>query len=455
MTARMQQPISFTSMAGDALTVLVAVTTPFIIRFVGDLPISEILILGLVFPLFVVYRKRALRSDATRLYMLFGLWLAGQMLTDVYRQTKQVDWMLGDALIVFFAIDTIFFVMLLSGNTRRKFLFLLAYGLGSIAQVRFFPVQMNIDSLWKFGYSTGVNLLLILASCIFYARKLYLPVLGLCGFAVALNLFFNFRSMVLTPLLAIALVVPVLPEYVGPWKVLPPVGSKRRLAVLVALALAVGVGAASLVKGLYLAGVFGDEARAKTEQQSKIRGGLLIGGRPEILVSSRAVMDSPILGHGSRAKDFKYIEMLVDVLSAQGMVTSLEDEESGYQGIIPSHSHLMGAWVWAGIVGAVFWGYYLALVLRAMYVLAMKPSALAPVYMFLLVTLAWDIVFSPFGSTRRLTEGMLTVVVLDLLKESGSLAGARQWLPTRTWKRHAFQGQRPIPRPTRGVSQPG
>ena len=91
----------------------------------------------------------------------------------------------------------------------------------------------------------------------------------------------------------------------------------------------------------------------------------MLGGRPEILVSSRAVLDSPILGHGSWAKDFKYNEMLNDLLIEQGKRENyLQDLDPDWRGLIPVHSHLMGAWVWAGILGAIFWAYIFWLVIK-------------------------------------------------------------------------------------------
>jgi len=79
--------------------------------------------------------------------------------------------------------------------------------------------------------------------------------------------------------------------------------------------------------------------------------GLIVGGRSEILVSAQAIMDSPILGHGSWAKNEEYAAMLNYLRESMGYVAQGKHES----GLIPTHSHIFGAWVEAGILGAVFW----------------------------------------------------------------------------------------------------
>src|SRR5206468_4091362 len=115
----------------------------------------------------------------------------------------------------------------------------------------------------------------------------------------------------------------------------------------------------------------------------------LLGGRPEIQVSLEAVKDSPILGYGSWAQDRKFVEMLFDIEVEQGVyeVSDLAEFENNF---IPTHSHLMGAWVWAGILGASFWFYILWLTGRATVRVAVTRPPLAPVYAYLVVTTFWQ-----------------------------------------------------------------
>jgi hypothetical protein len=54
-------------------------------------------------------------------------------------------------------------------------------------------------------------------------------------------------------------------------------------------------------------GWLGDEAREKYLIQSSGDMGILLGGRTQILASAQAIIDSPVIGHGSRAKDSKLL----------------------------------------------------------------------------------------------------------------------------------------------------
>lgn len=396
--------------------------------------------LALVVPIFVMYHNRALRADLRILYGLQILWLFGQILTDIYRQTPQIDWLRGNAGIVFFIMDLIFIAMLMAGNEKRKILFIASYAIGSIISTRLFPTAFSVNYPWKFGYANGVNLLCLLSAGYFYNKKKYSVVLLILLGISAVNLADNFRSPVLLMLVTIALTIPVVPEYVGPWRVLPPQGSRMRLFVLITLALSAGLIAAALVKTMASAGYLGEEAQQKNEVQTHVKGGLLIGGRPEIVVSSRAVLDSPILGHGSWARDYRYIEVLHDVMRSYGLeqqqdVDSMEEDT---QGIIPTHSHLMEAWVYAGIAGAVFWFYLLWYALKLISQLPLKQPPFAPLFMFLCIDNVWAILFSPFGSTRRIMESFLIIMTFDLLRNFNVQAGFRLPFRQDTWRRGQF-----------------
>jgi hypothetical protein len=63
----------------------------------------------------------------------------------------------------------------------------------------------------------------------------------------------------------------------------------------------------------------------------------------------------------------------------------------------------------------VFWVYVLILDIKAISRAANLRTLLTPTYIWLLVTFAWAILFSPLGSTNRLPEAFNVVVICDLL----------------------------------------
>ena len=410
----------FASQAADVLALILGLTTSFTVRFVGDLPIAEAILIPILPILIVVHGKRGLRPAMRPTIVLLGLWLFGQILTDIYRGMPAPKWMRGDAAIVFFAMDLIGLVILLSNNQRRKVIFFIGSAVGSILFTRFLPSEFALAYPWKFGYAYGTITLVVLISCYFYSRRLYaIGALLILGVA-AVNLLENYRGPVLGLLVAIVLVFPVIPERLGRTRILPRAGTTMRVVVLAGFALGAGWVAGRLVRYVTTAGLIGEEAQAKNENQAKA--GFLLGGRPEILVSARAVADSPILGHGSWAQEYKYVEMLYDMEMEYDIDIDLQDLERASLGLIPSHSHLMGSWVSAGILGALFWSYILWISFKAIVRVATLLPALAPLYAYLVPGMVWVVLFSPFGLNARLQDALALVIIFDLLETQPSVA---------------------------------
>jgi hypothetical protein len=407
------------SLGADALTMAIGLAVCASVKLIGTIPGSEIVMIP-VLPILLIVRFRKITQGKLKyLFLLLGLWLFGQVITDIYRGTAFVDWARSDSAIVFMAMDLAGLAALVSGSERRKGIFIFSFAIGTLLATRISPSYFFPDYPWKFGYAPGVNLLATLVSCWFFARRRYtvvaLLLLGIAG----VNLFFDFRSPVLCLLVTIGMIVPVIPERIGRLRILPSQGTGLRLAVLILIVLATGACAKLVLTGLAASGVLGEDARQKNEVQENSTLGLLLGGRPEIFVSSVAVFDSPILGHGSYPKGLEYIEMYRDLLVETGIHEDMFDERNEAEvGMIPSHSHLMQAWVFAGVLGAVFWGYALVLIMRGIVRATVLRPTLSPAYCYLCVSVTWDILFSPFGYTSRIAEAFLLVVVCDLVNSA-------------------------------------
>ena len=235
-------------------------------------------------------------------------------------------------------------------------LFIPGVALSSILKARYMPDPAAVDFPWKFGYAWGAILCTLLLSSFFYSRRRYL-IAGLCVLGLILvNLLLNFRSPVLDLLVMIALVFPVIPEHISRLTILPRAGSTMRVVVLAALAMGAGALSNTAIHVVTKAGLLSEDAEAKNEEQSRA-GNLLLGGRPEFVVGLRAALDSPLIGHGSWATDYKYLEMLADMQEETGVNFNIDPVEDQSGGMIPGHSAIITAWVWAGIPGLVFWVY--------------------------------------------------------------------------------------------------
>ncbi len=164
-------------------------------------------------------------------------------------------------------------------------------------------------------------------------------------------------------------------------------------------------------------GLLGGRAQQQYEAQ-KSNLGVIVSGRPEIIVSTRAIRDSPIVGHGSWAMDPKYVVALQEELKKSGF-----QRTAASGGLIPTHSHLFGAWVEAGILGAVFWLWALALVASILPRLHRLADGRVPLVAFLAALFFWAVLFSPFGAEGRLMMPFYLIVFLlarkDILAKSG------------------------------------
>jgi hypothetical protein len=400
---------------------------PLYVHAGGDIQIAELVFPLILSFLLVVRRRELLKPTITPILLLLGLWLAGQVLTDLYRQTGLLNWLRGDANIVVLGLDILVLLGLLGKSESRKALFIVGFALGTILAVKIEPTRMQNTDPWKFGYAPGLALLLLVICGHFFRRRNYFAIVVVVLCISAVNLVENFRSMVFFLLITVALTVPLIPERVGRLRLLPAPGTSARILVMAGLALGTGGLAFGIIELATISGIMGQEQQAKNQEQSQAVGGMLIGGRPEILVSSQAILDSPILGHGSWAREPAYIEMLWDIKAKYGIgydPAAFVDESSG---MIPTHSFLFGAWVSAGIAGAVFWFYLLSIVMKSIVKLSMLRPTFMPLYAYLLVLEFWNILFSPFGATERIVTALLVVIMVDLL-ESAMPAAATQRL---------------------------
>ena len=428
---------SMLALAGDFFILFFGITCSFSVHLVGQLPIAEILAIPTLPFLLLTRTKEIFRPGLRTVYVLLLLWLIGQVVTDAVRRTATVDWMGADAAILFFGMDIMLLAALISNSDRRKVLFFLGFGVGVILGTRFEPTGWAPDYPWKFGYGPGVILLVVLLSCFFYKRRVYPVVILLYVGLILVNLLANYRSPILFLIVSAILVIPVIPERIGRLQLLPRNGRAARVALLSVLGLAGGWAAQAAVSWATNRGLAGEEARQKNLGQMESKGGLLLGGRPEIFISVIAVKDSPLIGHGAHAKDYKYRDILADINEERNLPDDPEFDEELFQGVIPTHSHLIGGWVAAGILGSLVWFYLFWIALKGLVETVAQRPPLAPLYSYLLIMLVFDTWFSPFGSTERAREAGLIIIMFDLLAQ-----GAVQLKPMERFRRLRWQRRR-------------
>ena len=398
----------------DGAALLLGVISFWHVHIVGELYVVELL--SIILFLLLWPKKNFLLFQKPVRYFLFlgSLWLLSQIVTDLYRGTPWEDLARGWAAIGMFFLLFSTVLMLVSNDVRRAYLLLFGTAIGEILQQFLQPSIYFEAEPWKFGFGSPLALLLLSFLGWRYWRKRNFPlhalllIIAFGGFSMLLNARSLGGFMILTGLLV--------------WFRFTVWGrflTRRRPSLRQVLGfMLIGLLSAFVVIRAYefavTHGWLGEKALAKYEMQATGKLGLIIGGRVELIPAVFAVMDSPILGHGSWAKDPRYRDYLWLLLNlGYGRTEAQIEYAIEHSDLIPTHSHILQAWVWAGFLGAVFWAYVLILIVRVLYRSYWTPSPLFVLLVFLGLHGIWDIFFSPFGSSARFSWALTLTILIS------------------------------------------
>jgi hypothetical protein len=380
------------------------------VKVVGILNGSDVLVMIAFLYLTFSSKLKISSPHAKRFLKLCSLWFVSQCITDVVRRTAFEDMARGLSNIgITLAAFMVIFTLLYQDGRR-----LLIYGwgivIGTLLTYFINPDPFALDDPWKFGFSLPVTLALVLLASSARGRGEWAPMLVIA--TGLMNIVLGARSMG-----AFCIISAI---YAAMRKILlrrAAVGKKFSAgamffsgAMLISMIICIGW----LYQQAASTGMLGNDAREKYEAQASGRYGLLLGGRTEMLGYLPAIYDSPILGHGSWAKDPKYFILQHETLAILGYKNAdAMSIESIQAGLIPTHSYLFGAWVDAGILGAVVWIWAFGFSARTLF--RLKPSITIPSLLvsFCGFQLLWSILFSPFGAEVRVIASYYLVVLMS------------------------------------------
>lgn len=400
----------------DACVFTLGVAGAYSANIVGSLPGDEILLFPLLPVLLLAKGSRAFNRRYLLYYILTGAWLLGTLIADIYAESPTISRMKGTARVVFFLLDFTALAILINDRTRRLIIFAMSIAIVQLIGSWQFTSEFLLQ--WKFGISQAVAIVALVASSRFYARRRYSICFLISLVLAGLNLVYGFRSQLLVVLVSAVLILPLFDQA----RILHS-GSRSPTKVFVLLALAGGAAYAANAAIKYAAkgGLFDESTQVKFESQESGDYGVLVGGRPETLVAIRAIIDNPIIGHGSFPYGPQYLQMEQDIRYEHGYSDTDEPEAVEFQ-VIPTHSHLTMAWVESGILGGVCWIYIFVIAVRAIVGLSTSRPNLAPLYCYLLVGFLWDILYSPFGSVNRIWGAFYILLSYNILKNSAAEA---------------------------------
>ncbi len=394
----------------DVLVFLIPCLQFIRINLVGVLNGADVMFL-LTF-IYLAFRGRiriASRTGKT-FVVLCSLWLLSQCVTDFVRHTAFADYARGWSNIGFTIVNFAAICTLLYGRPRRIVLYGWGLVAGELLRYWISPDVTAADHPWKFGFSYPVTLAVFLVASRKECRG-HWPI-TLSAIIGVVNVFLGARSS--GGLCLAAAVYLLVTRYLSRTTTASHKLKASTVALIAASLLAGVVGIFWTYQYAATSGILGEEARAKYEEQSSGKYGVLLGGRAELLASIPAVYNSPILGHGSWARDPTYIIIQRQALVMLGYSADAIDVDPDEiaEGLIPAHSYLFQAWVDAGVLGAVFWACVWVMVLRVL-MRTYPPGIVLPAAVpWMAFGLLWAILFSPYGATERIIAPYYIVIFM-------------------------------------------
>lgn len=387
-------------------------------QIIGYLPFTEIGLLLLTPFLLPKVTARAVVHRTRWLLPLALLWLVSQFGTDVFRETQWSLAARGAARIVILIIAIPFFVFYMRKNVYEKLVGFYAgavisaaasgYVFKSGARAGRELVLGHAQLTWETHWGAVFLLGAALGALLFYKRAHILgyAVCAVVGVIEALN---GSRSMagilLLGPGLCMALNFANVPDAA---KRAVNRGQLKRMLLVAAVGLTCALGVFAAYSWAAGSRLLGDRAYAKYMQQSQSEYGILAGGRGDLLSAALAIYDSPFIGHGSWPRDNNYYYARACELLKVKLPTDFY--KSGFP-LIPSHSHIMQAWMEAGLMGGVFW-IYVILVIGLGIATPFHDGKRLNLWACIVATsMVWNICFSPISA--RLDVALILAVYLN------------------------------------------
>ncbi|QWE02847.1 hypothetical protein ICV90_01785 [Polynucleobacter sp. JS-JIR-II-b4] len=318
------------------------------------------------------------------------------------------DWTRGWSKIIFLLTDFIAIYLLIDNRVNRYLLFALGLAFGKLLTFYFNPNIYAIDEPWKFGYGAAITILAVIYVQLGISKRSVLYNISILIILAFANIFMGFRSLGAV-CLATAIMFYVL------------INNQNKVVRIkfknIVFLLTLGIISFFIFYKMYeymaLSGLLGAVQEDKFLNQSSGDFGFLLGGRNELFASVQAVIDSPLIGHGSWAKDPKYRDIMFDALIEHGYISDnliINDND-----LIPSHSHIMGAWVEAGLMGALFWIWTVSISFKTLSRLLAGPNPLFILASFFTIGFIWDIIFSPLGAEARVNDAFTLSLMIYVL----------------------------------------
>jgi hypothetical protein len=364
----------------------------FTISVVGEMPLGEVVLIAVAGWAGLCAVIRHGRPGHLFFRPLFWGLLVAQVIalgayiaSDFYRGSTPHDMARGWGRMVFLGIDLIAVAYLFSCSRRNLLIFVLGANVG--ACVSFLTGGAMFGDMWKFGIGAPVTFFLLmvvpwagpwLASAAFMALA-------------AAHMILDYRSY--AALCAIASLIPLI-----------QLCSPRARLWLAPLAVAMGLMGILVAYQQLRPGT--RATRSDVERTAMIT------------AAAEAFRSSPLIGHGSWFSATNVYEnfMVIRHEAAKQQRVGGFAHPNQTRDAMALHSQILVALAEGGLFGgAFFFVYGLGLLWALGYVLIVEEwNPLAPLHCFLLLTVLWNLFFTPFSGAQRIWISVACGLVLQL-----------------------------------------
>lgn len=370
-------------------------------RLLGTFALSELMIFTTY--LFIGFRTKF--TDNKRMNYLFVfaiLWCIGVFISDRINDINLVDSLKGSFNVIFIIILIPFVYWALEDKPQRMILFWIGNGLSSIFAFYFQRIDSynEIDAnIWKvYAFYPAA---IALSGLLYYKGRNVIACLLIEIFAFW-SLFNMSRNIFLSMTCAVSLILFI--DWIKQNSFNRITMYKRKsLSLLIVFGIAL-IGILYTYEYLARNRILGEPAYQKYIMQKYSKEGLA-SGRSDAFQSLFLISKNPIIGYGSYAKDKNELIRQFD----KGTNRDRND-------LLPGHSYILGAWVYSGILGALFWAYILYLIFIFIKDKILLDDKLVGINALLTFQMLWNILFSPFANRLNFLF-FITLIVIQIKLE--------------------------------------
>jgi len=369
-------------------------------------------------------------SKAEKTLSLFAfLWSFSQIISDLVNYSDINAFIKGASAPILFAVTIASLISYFRFQTYnnlallkiRFFYFILGIELAGLIAEYFFPSEYSQLNLWKWGLGPHV-LIIIIAWSSFYVKNIRMMTLFAAVFLFSF-ISFHYASRGLASIPLFSALIYALITQTKLKSIFERTSRVKRFLffffLVVISVISLNTVYSKIIKSDTYINNTSSDVVDKFSSQDQGKYGGVFGARPEIFVSYQAFFDKPLLGHGSWAIDNsgKYLREYYEVISDLGYAKYDNDFDLGNLEFIPTHSYMMQAFVWGGILAGLFWVYLLYFLAKSF---NDHITRLPYFFYFVYFQMAFNICFSPFGADARWLSAILISAYITYLNQLNS-----------------------------------